>query len=117
MASEKWLALLRSGKDSSLLRFSLGSDLFQEGRYGEAVEHLQVAVGLDARYSAAWKVLGRSLTALSRFAEARQAFETGITAATERGDKQAAKEMTVFLRRVDRAEEAAPGSIAADDAR
>lgn len=92
--------MLSAGRDDALLRFSLGEALLREGRSREAVAHLQRAVTHDPDYSAAWKILGRALTATNAVDEAEQAYERGIAAAQRRGDVQAAKEMRVFLKRL-----------------
>ncbi len=96
-------AMLASGQDNALLRFTLGSALFKEGDALRAVEHLRTAVELDPGYSAAWKIYGKALQLLDDPEAAREAFETGIAAATKKGDMQAAKEMSVFLKRVQKA--------------
>jgi len=103
---ERFEALLASGKDGALLRFGLGSHYLAAGRAAPAAEHLRAAVGLDPGYSAAWKLLGKSLEACGDAAGAAAAYRSGIAAAEKRGDKQAAKEMAVFLRRIERAGEA-----------
>ena len=54
----------------------------------------------DPNYSAAWKLLGKALAESGAAAEALEAYERGIAVAEARGDKQAAKEMTVFARRM-----------------
>ncbi len=96
-------AMLASGQDNALLRFTLGSALFKEGDLPRAVEHLRMAVEQDPGYSAAWKMYGKALQSLDDIQAARVAFETGIAAATQKGDVQAAKEMSVFLKRVQKA--------------
>jgi len=100
--SERFEALLAAGKDNALLRFGLGSHYLAAGDAGRAAEHLRRAVAHDPGYSAAWKMLGKALEALERPAEASQAYRSGIAAAEKRGDKQAAREMGVFLRRLER---------------
>lgn len=93
-------AMLVRGQDSTLLRFSLGSEYLKAGRSGKAIEHLRQAVVLDAKYSAAWKLLGKALADAGRTDEAIKAYEDGIRVAEEKGDKQAVKEMQVFLKRL-----------------
>jgi Tfp pilus assembly protein PilF len=92
--------MLAKGQDNVLLRFGLGNEYLKEGRYAEAAEHLREAVAHDPKYSAAWKLLGKALSQLGDGAGAIDAYEKGIAAAEEKGDKQAAKEMTVFLKRL-----------------
>ena len=94
-----FLKMLERGQDSALLRFSLGSEYLAAGDHALAVEHLQQAVEQDAGYSAAWKLLGKSLAALGNHEAAADAYRSGIEAAEQKGDRQAAKEMGVFLKR------------------
>ena len=94
--------LLESGKDNALLRFSLGSEYLKFEDFDTAAGHLAKAVKHDPDYSAAWKLLGKAHQGANDNDAARHAWETGITVAEKRGDKQAAKEMTVFLRRLDK---------------
>lgn len=94
------LAMLERGQDSALLRFSLGNEYAADGRHDRAIEHLQAAVALDRDYSAAWKLLGRALASAGRIDDAMAAWRSGIEVAQAKGDRQAAKEMGVFLRRL-----------------
>jgi Tfp pilus assembly protein PilF len=95
--------LLAAGKDSALLRFGLGSEYLKAGDAGMAVAHLRQALQLDRGYSAAWKLLGQALAQLGQSAEALAVYREGIAVAEEHGDKQAAKEMQVFARRLEKA--------------
>jgi predicted Zn-dependent protease len=97
---EKLERLLASGQDNALLRYGLGNEYLKAGRFDNATEHLRQAVAHDPGYSAAWKLLGQALAAAGRTDDAIQAYENGMRAAGEKGDLQAAKEMTVFLKRL-----------------
>jgi predicted Zn-dependent protease len=101
-AVDNFRAMLARGQDSALLRFSLGSALLRDGDVTGAVEHLAEAVRQDPNYSAAWKFYGKALQASGDASAAITAYERGIGVAERRGDKQAAKEMTVFLKRLRR---------------
>jgi predicted Zn-dependent protease len=101
-AADRFEALLAAGKDAPLLRFSLGMHYLKAGNPARAAEHLREAVRQDAQYSAAWKLLGKSLAETGDAEGARAAYGSGIAAAEARGDKQAAREMAVFLKRLDR---------------
>ena len=92
--------MLDRGQDSALLRFSLGNEYSKAAEYGKAAEHLRRAVDLDRHYSAAWKMLGRVLAEDAHESEAIAAYREGIAIAEKKGDRQAAKEMTVFLKRL-----------------
>jgi predicted Zn-dependent protease len=87
-------------RDGSLLRFSLGTALLASGDLNAAVAALREAVEFDAGYSAAWKLLGQALGESGDTAGAIAAYQRGIETAHARGDRQAEKEMTVFLRRL-----------------
>lgn len=88
-------------RDGALLRFSLGNALLEQGEPAAAIEELRRAVAFDANYSAAWKLLGKACVALHDDVGAAEAWRQGIAVAQARGDKQAEKEMMVFLRRVE----------------
>ena len=100
-AIERLEALLAKQGESALLRFSLGN-AYLETVPALAIEHLRRAVALDPEYSAAWKLRGRALLASGATADARAAYVQGIEVAERRGDIQAAKEMRVFLKRLDK---------------
>ena len=95
-------ALLAQGKDSALLRFSLGMQYLKSDP-ARAAAHLRRAVEQDPGYSAAWKLLGKALEAAGDAAGAAAAYESGIAAADAKGDKQASREMAVFLKRLRKA--------------
>jgi len=93
-------ALLARGQDNALVRYGLGGEYLKLKQYDKATEHLRKAVEHDPKYSAAWKLLGKALAEAGRKEEAIKAYEDGIKVAEEKGDKQAAKEMAVFLKRL-----------------
>ena len=95
--------MLAKGVDNPLLRFGLGKSWLDEGNGAEAALHLGKCVELDPKYSAAWKLLGKAYQAQGDAAGARRAWEQGLEAARAHGDKQAEKEMTVFLKKLDKA--------------
>jgi Tfp pilus assembly protein PilF len=97
------LTLLESGSDSAVLRFSIGSAYLKEHDLKQAKLHLAKAIEFDPEYSAAWKLYGKTLQQLSEHDLAEQVLTRGIKVANEKGDIQAAKEMEVFLKRVQKA--------------
>lgn len=102
MSTEALEKMLAKGIDNALLRFGLGKAHLDAGNAAQAVEHLQRCVALDPGYSAAWKLLGKAQQAEGNEDGARQAWQQGIAAAQTKGDKQAEKEMSVFLRKLDK---------------
>lgn len=94
--------LLAGGKEGALLRFGLGNEYLKLGEPAAAAGHLRRAVELDRHYSAAWKLLGKALAEAGDAKGALAAYREGIAAAEAKGDKQAAKEMAVFARRIEK---------------
>ncbi len=92
--------LLAAGRDSALLRFGLGKAYLDLPDFLKAVEHLSAATRQKPDYSAAWKLLGKAHLAVGDSSAAAMAWEAGIAMAEANGDVQAAKEMRVFLRRI-----------------
>ena len=97
---DKLEKMLADGRDNALLRFSLGNEYSKLGQFEQAAAHLQHAVVHDPNYSAAWKLLGKALNEAGQLPEALTAYQSGIAVAEKKGDKQAAKEMTVFAKRI-----------------
>ena len=100
---ERLEGMLAAGKDNALLRFSLGSEYLKAGEAARAAEHLARALEQDPQYSAAWKLYGKALSESNRAEDALAAYRRGIEVAEAKGDKQAAREMLVFARRIERA--------------
>ncbi|MFH1602920.1 MAG: hypothetical protein ABIH03_03325 [Pseudomonadota bacterium] len=92
--------LIGTPRDGALLRFSLGNEYLKAGDAHNAHLQLAEAVARDPAYSAAWKLLGKALTEDRQPRAALAAFRQGIAVAERKGDKQAAKEMTVFALRL-----------------
>jgi predicted Zn-dependent protease len=101
-ALETFEKLLAQGKDNALLRYSLGNEYLKLGRSDEAIAHLKAALAFDPRYSAAWKVLGKAQHDSGSLAEALETYRLGIANAEAKGDIQAAKEMGVFAKRIEK---------------
>lgn len=95
--------LLAKGQDSAVLRFGLGQACLKEADYAAAALHLAQAVAQNPQYSAAWKLLGKaqleSGTPDAR-AQAQASWQQGLQVAEQQGDTQTVKEMTVFLKRL-----------------
>jgi Tfp pilus assembly protein PilF len=95
-------AMLARGQDSSLLRFGLGQEYLKRNQNDRAIFHLRAAVEKDPKYSAAWKMLGQALAAAALNDDAIAAYREGVRIAEEKGDIQSAREMGVFLKRLQR---------------
>jgi tetratricopeptide (TPR) repeat protein len=100
--------LLGTPRDGALLRYSLGLEHEKAKETERAIQYFRDALERDPLYSAAWKALGRALHDAGRDAEALETYRQGVEAAHRKGDRQAEKEMTVFMRRLEKAARA-PG--------
>lgn len=94
------VAQLDGPRDGALLRFSLANALFDDGQYADAAERCRQALQFDSDYSAAWKLCGKALRANGATDAAADAWRRGAEVAAHQGDKQAEKEMRVFLKRL-----------------
>jgi predicted Zn-dependent protease len=105
MASEpidRLRVLCGGPRDGALLRVTLANALLARGDAVAAIAELHRALAFDPDYSAAWKLLGKTLVDSDDTAAAAEAYRAGVAAANKRGDKQAEKEMQVFLRRLEK---------------
>jgi len=89
-------------RDSAMLRLTLARLLLEMEQFSEAESHLLTAVEMNPAYTAAWKALGSVRLLMKNPAGAARSWSHGIEAARQNGDKQAEKEMTVFLKRLQR---------------
>ena len=94
--------LIGTPRDGALLRFSLGSEYLKSGDTHNAQVQFAEAVARDPADSAAWKLLGKALTEIGQPRAALDAYRQGIAVAEKKGDKQAAREMTLFARRIEK---------------
>ena len=94
--------MLSSGNDSTMLRFGLGSAYFNEKSFEKAIPHLQRCIELDNSYSAAYKLLGRAQMHLNLMDQAKVTLEEGLLQATLKGDKQTEREITTFLKKLEK---------------
>lgn len=102
---ERLEALLKRGRDGAALRVSLALACLGRGDATDALAHLERAIALDPGYTAAWKAYGRALAMSGRDAEAITAWRRGVECARAAGDRQAEKEMQVFLKRAEKAKQ------------
>jgi predicted Zn-dependent protease len=102
--AEMFRKLLERDPDNPMILFSLGNELFKEGRYQEARDYLRRAVENKPDYSVAYRTLGRTHFELREDAEARRVFAEGRQVAEKNGDLQTVKEIDVFVRRLEKRE-------------
>jgi uncharacterized protein HemY len=96
--------LLEKDPNNPMVLYSLGNELFKEGRHEEARDLLRRAVENKTDYSVAYRMLGRAHYELHENTEARNVFLKGKAVARENGDLQTVKEIDVFMRRLEKRE-------------
>ena len=101
--------LLERDPNNPMVLYSLGNELFKEGKYPEAREYLSLAIQNKPNYSVAYRTLGRVLYELREDAEARRVFAEGREVAKRNGDLQTAREIDVFVRRLQKRERGEAG--------
>lgn len=94
--------LLEQGRDSALLRYALGNEYLKADNPCNAISHLREAVRQNPDHSASWKLLGRALNESGDMVGALAAWREGKSVAERNGDIQAAKEMSVFIHRIEK---------------
>lgn len=92
--------MIDQGRDSAMLRLTLGNAYAKQGDRPQALTHLAQAVVLDPAYSAAWKTLGLMHLDNDDPEAARNAWQRGLSAAREKGDMQVVRELEVRLRKL-----------------
>jgi uncharacterized protein HemY len=102
--TETFRKLLEKDPENPMILCSLGIELFKEGRYLEAREHLRRAIENKPDYSVAYRMLGRAHFELRENTEARRVFTEGREVALANGDLQTVREIDVFLRRLEKRE-------------
>jgi predicted Zn-dependent protease len=98
---EQLRKLVQAGQGDHLVNYLLGVELNKVHDYAAAAEALERARQLNPRHSATWRHLGDALRLAGRHAEAMAIYREGITVAEETGELQTAKEMGVFLRKLE----------------
>lgn len=92
--------MLAQGKDSAMLRFGLGSAYFNQKAYIEAIPHFEACIEQDPEYTAAYKLLGKTLAKQNDVAGALDVFQRGLPIAIEKGDKQSEREMSALINKL-----------------
>ncbi len=103
---ERFETQLAEGTDSALLRLSIAQQLSTAARFDEAIVHLQRALVLNPLYTAVWLALGQAIEKRGDPARAIETYKEGIETAKKNGDKQAERQMGVYLNRLLKAKQA-----------
>jgi tetratricopeptide (TPR) repeat protein len=94
---EKLQKLVSLAPADPMTHYGLGLEYINLQQWENAVEAFDRAIGVDAKYSAAYYHKARALISASRNADARATLQAGIQAATSAGDWHTQSEMTALL--------------------
>jgi folate-binding protein YgfZ len=103
--AEMFRQVLELDPEDALGNFGLGELMVEEGRYVDAVEHLERALAADPRYSAAILALGRAHEGVGDLGLARETYRRGVAIAAAKGDLATANKMQERLVGLDENEE------------
>ncbi len=78
--------------------YQQGQDLFQAGRYEQAIATLDQALAFDSKYAAAWALRANALAELKRYPEALSDFDTALKLGSE-SSLDAAKSGSIWFAR------------------
>ena len=98
---EQFKELAEADPDDPVVHYGLGSEHLKLGEFAEAAAAFRKTIELQPDYSAAYRELGKALEKSNRREEAREIYRQGKEVATRKGDLQTAKEIDVFLRRLE----------------
>jgi len=91
--TEMFRQVLELDPDDALGNFSLGELLVEQGKFAQAVDHLERALRSDPHYSAAFLALGRAHEGAGDHEDAGSVYREGIEVAASRGDLMTANRM------------------------
>jgi cytochrome c-type biogenesis protein CcmH/NrfG len=94
--------IVEAEPDDAAAWFLLGREAAAAGALEEARGAFAAAIERDPRYTAAYRQLGETLERLGRYGDAAVTWARGARVAGETGDLQAGKEMSAFLKRLER---------------
>ena len=95
---EQFRKMAKANPDDDLAHFALGQALNDAGRHAEAVIVLRQVVKLNADYSRAYVLLGRSQAETGDDEGALEVWQAGYSAALRRGDLMVSNELAGLLR-------------------
>jgi Tfp pilus assembly protein PilF len=96
----KMESMLGLGQDNALMRFTMGKAFIKHGKFVKAAEQLVIALELEPKYSAAWKLYAQTLTELNQIKAAIEAYQQGISVANNKNELQLEDEMKAALQKL-----------------
>ncbi len=95
--SQQFAALVAKQPDNELFRFSLAQALLVENRAAEAIPHFEVCANRKADWMMPRILLGKTLVARGRRAEARPWLEAALALAVDQHHEDPERELRALL--------------------
>ena len=97
MSSARFAALVATQPENEMFRFSLAQALLREGQNEAALPHLEFCAAKKADWMMARILLGKSLLALGRRAEAKPRLEQALQLAIDQTHEDPERELRAIL--------------------
>ncbi len=97
MSSARFAALVAAQPGNAMFRFSLAQALIREGDPQAALPHLEICAGHQADWMMARILLGKTLLALGRPADARPWLEQALQLAVDQHHEDPERELRALL--------------------
>jgi predicted Zn-dependent protease len=97
---EQIRALIADDPRDAMLRFALGNELFQLGRYVEAIEPLKAALDIDPEYAFVYIQLAQAYEQSGQIELAWQTVESGRGPAARNGDPNLMRQLDAIAVRL-----------------
>lgn len=97
----RWEQMVAAQPNNDLARFSLAKALFDEGRFADALPHLEQALQRKPDWMVVQILIGKAQLALGRREEARAAFQRGRELAIEQHHEGPQAELDELLADLD----------------
>jgi len=97
MSSERFAALIQLNPENEMFRFSYGEALFEEEKYKESLEHLQICIDRKPNWMIPHILLGKAYVALKKKEEAIPLLEKALILAKEQHHEDPETEVSTLL--------------------
>lgn len=92
-----FIQVLEIDAEDTIANYGMGDIFFKRKSYNESIDHLEVVIKFDPKYSMAYLVLGKSLEFSGKIDQAREIYSKGIEVASKQGNMMPANEMQARL--------------------
>jgi tetratricopeptide (TPR) repeat protein len=88
-----FLQVLEIDEEDTIALYGMADIFYHRKEFEKAISNLEKVISVDAKYSTAYLLLGKSYEAISNLEKAKAVYQEGIAVASKRGDMMPANEM------------------------